>query len=310
MSLSQPELLPTKSPGPTRQATPQLAYRVGEISVGLIAEDDLLLALESGLCPFSVEAVTCDVNLRVCWADVLDIPQSPPLFHSGGLWSLFAEPAGFRFSFVAPFLGTIPYKEAWFDHEFRTGRVLLCQRYFDTKRAVHPMEYPLDELLMIHRLSRGEGVEVHAVGIRDQDGRGHLFLGHSGAGKSTTARLWMNCPGVHILSDDRIILRAHQQGIRMYGTPWHGDAGIASPDSAELSRIYFLEHGTHNERVLLSPGPAAAELFARSFVPHHSADGIRFTLDLLHRIACEIPCAVFRFVPDETAVEAIRRGAA
>jgi hypothetical protein len=172
---------------------------------------------------------------------------------------------------------------------------------------VYPLEYPLDELLMIHRLSRGEGVEVHAVGIADETGRGHLFLGHSGAGKSTTARLWLQRPGVTILSDDRIILRAHQGRIFMYGTPWHGDAGIASPLSAPLSAIYLLEHGQSNERMPLSPGTAAAELFARTFVTHHSEEGIRFTLDFLDRLTRQIPCYLFRFVPDESAVEAICR---
>jgi len=42
-------------------------------------------------------------------------------------------------------------------------------------------------------------------------------------------------------------------------------------------------------------------------VTHHSAEGIRFTLDFLDRVARDIPCSVFRFVPDESAVEAICR---
>jgi hypothetical protein len=188
--------------------------------------------------------------------------------------------------------------------------VLLSRRFFDTDRPVYPLEYPLDELLMIHRLSQGEGVEVHAVGISDENGRGHLFLGHSGAGKSTTARLWLDRPGVRILSDDRIILRARDGQIWMYGTPWHGDAGIASPDSALLTGIYLLEHGNSNEQFLLPPGRAAAELFTRSFVTHHSGEGIRFTLEFLDRVARAVPCSIFKFVPDESAVEAICRAGA
>ena len=31
-----------------------------------------------------------------------------------------------------------------------------------------------------------------ALGLADSDGSGYLFLGHSGAGKSTTARLWQS----------------------------------------------------------------------------------------------------------------------
>src|SRR6202040_3700872 len=144
-------------------------------------------------------------DLEVAWAGALRVPSSTLLFHSGGLWSLFAEPSGYRFSFLSPLLGMTPYKEAWFDPEFSTGRVLLSRRYFDTQRPAYPLEYPLDELLMIHRLSRGEGVEMHAVGISDEQGQGHLFLGHSGAGKSTTARLWLDRLGGRILCGIRII---------------------------------------------------------------------------------------------------------
>lgn len=287
--------------------TTQLSYQIGGITFGLQAEGDLLLTPERELSAFAVEPGSCDVNLQVSWADSLKVPSSTLLFHSGGLWSLFAEPSGYRFSFLSPLLGMTPYKEAWLDREFRSGRVLLSRRYFETERPVYPLEYPLDELLMIHRLSRGEGVEVHAVGISDENSRGHLFLGHSGAGKSTTARLWIDRPGVRILSDDRIILRVREGRIWMYGTPWHGDAGIASPDCAPLDDIYLLEHGRGNERLPLPPGRAAAELFARCFVTHHSGEGIRFTLDFLDRVAREVPCFTFIFVPDESAVEAICR---
>jgi hypothetical protein len=285
----------------------RLSYQIGGITFGLQAEGDLRLTLEKELRAFAVTADSCDVSLQVAWVDSLSVPQSTPLFHSGGLWSLFAEPNGYRFSFLSPLLGMTPYKEAWFDSEFSTGRVLLSRRYFDTQRPAYPLEYPLDELLMIHRLSRGEGVEMHAVGISDENGRGHLFLGHSGAGKSTTARLWLNRPGVRILSDDRIILRAREGQIWMYGTPWHGDAGIASPECAPLSGIYLLARGKRNERLPLAPGIAAAELFSRTFATHHSSEGIRFTLEFLDRVVQEVPCSIFKFVPDESAVEAICR---
>ena len=93
----------------------------------------------------------------------------------------------------------------------------------------------------------------------------------------------------------------------MYGTPWHGDAGIASPRAAKLSEIYLLEHGGNNELIPLGAGRAAAELLARSFVPYHSAEGLDFALRFVDQVACQTPCSVFRFVPDRTAVEAICR---
>jgi hypothetical protein len=51
-------------------------------------------------------------------------------------------------------------------------------------------------------------------------------------------------------------------------------------------------------------------MFARSFVPHHSSQGLQFTLRFLERVTREIPCSVFRFLPDKSAVEMICRESA
>jgi hypothetical protein len=308
MSLALSSLLELNAAGvPAQTGFPNLAYRIGGITFGLFAEPGMRIALEPGVRDFEVETPDCDIRIQVSWTQKLEKPAGKISFDSGGLWSVYKVADGHQFYFTTPFLGLSPYKAAWFDEEFTTGRVELFQQYFHAGAAIDPMEYPLDELLMIHRLSRGEGVEVHALGIVDEAGCGHLFLGHSGAGKSTTARLWESRKGVHILSDDRIILRPRNGEIWMYGTPWHGDAGIASPRAARLSEIYLLEHGGNNELVPMTPGRAAAEMMARSFVPYHSAKGLDFALRFADQIACETPCSLFRFVPDESAVEAICR---
>jgi hypothetical protein len=288
-------------------ATSSRAYRIADISFGMFSDGDLSIRLDSELAGFAVPTGSCDVSMSVSLADSLEVPSAKMVFDSGGAWSLFEERNGYQFHCVIASLSEKPYKTAWFDREFKTGHVVLSRRFFDEGMPAYPLEYPLDEVLMIHRLARGEGVEVHAVGIVDETGRGNLFLGHSGAGKSTSARLWKSMADVHILSDDRIILRLREGRIWMYGTPWHGDAGIASPDSSPLDAIYFLEHWPHNEIVPMRAGLAAAELFARSFVPRHCAQALQFSLDFLERVARQVPCHIFRFVPDQTAVEAIRR---
>jgi hypothetical protein len=292
-----------------------LAYKIAGISFGITTDEKVGLTLDPESHDFAlypeVSPEICDVQISVSCVDKLPLPNRQPLFHSGGLWSLFEERVddreGFRLNFQRPFPGEIPYKSAWFDRNFETGHLLLSRQFFPEDRAVYPMEYPLDEVLMIHRLACGYGLEVHAVGIVDEIGRGHLFLGHSGAGKSTTARLWLNQPGIQILSDDRIILRAHGGKIFMYGTPWHGDAGISSPDCAAVTNIYFLEQYRHNEILSLAPGVAAGELFARSFVTRHCAQSMDFSLGFMERVTRQIPCNIFRFLPQQSAVETIRR---
>ena len=72
---------------------------------------------------------------------------------------------------------------------------------------------------MINLLGDGRGLVVHGCGMFDGSDEAYLFVGQSGAGKTTMARLWHAEPGVLILSDDRVILRSEPDGVWMYGTP-------------------------------------------------------------------------------------------
>ena len=265
-----------------------------------LAAPSTLEAFAAGACPAGIE-------LSIHWADEIPAPAGPAVFDSGGVWTLHHRESGYEFAFRSPAWGDTPYKLARMDENFRRGQVWLSRRVFGARPAVYPLEYPLDELLVIHRLSRGEGVEVHACGVVDACGRGLLFTGHSGAGKSTLARLWAASAGVCILSDDRIILRRGVEGnVSMHGTPWHGEARLALPLAAPLCGVYVLEHArAGNEIERLAPGQAAAELMSRSFLPFHDASGLEFALQFFAGVVGEVNCSSFRFLPDASAVREI-----
>jgi hypothetical protein len=151
---------------------------------------------------------------------------------------------------------------------------------------------------------------LHGCGIVGPDGASNLFVGHSEAGKSTTARLWTSHHDVQILSDDRIIVREDKvredaNQIFMYGTPWHGEAAFALPGRAPLQRIFILEHGCGNVITRLSRSQMVAELFARSFVPFHRHEYLDSALRFLERVADSVPCYRYAFEPDERAVDRI-----
>jgi hypothetical protein len=160
----------------------------------------------------------------------------------------------------------------------------------------------MGELFTMNLLGTGLGMLFHGAGVI-YEGKSYLFAGKSGAGKTTTSRLWQLLPGVKVVNDDKVIVR-HQDGMfRLYGTPWHGEGGMALPDSAPLARVFLLKHGEQNSLNPLAPMQAAVELLGRSFIPLWDAAKMDFTLKFLDEMCQAVPCYELSFLPDSSAVD-------
>jgi hypothetical protein len=158
---------------------------------------------------------------------------------------------------------------------------------------------------MIGLLCKGRGVLLHACGVA-HDGQGLVFAGTSGAGKSTLARLWADQKDVEVLSDDRVIVREQGGRFMVYGTPFHGDARLASPEGVPLERIYLIDHAPKNRLAPLDPLDAASRLLVRSFPTFWDAEGMAFTTGLLGKLAQRVPCHELGFAPDGRIVDFVR----
>ncbi len=172
----------------------------------------------------------------------------------------------------------------------------------ETDTAVDPFSGPTLELLMINYLAQGRGVIIHACGI-EIDGRGILFMGQSGAGKSTMANLCNSEDGIEILSDDRIIVRKTADEFWMYGTPWHGESQFVSARGVKIKKVYFLRHAAKNEIHSLNGVVSVQQLLQCSFPPLWDSEGIEFTLDLFSELSARVPCFQLDFKPDRSTID-------
>jgi hypothetical protein len=289
----------------TRERT---LVKIADITVLLENLDlGLQFILGSPMEQFIVNETQPDAVVQLSWCELCHIKLGEKIFDSGGIWQLYKNANQYLFRLAAPFSNWLPYRIARFNSDFSFGEMLCERRYFPEGKPVYFLEYPLDELLFMNLLARGKGAEVHACGLRDTTGEGYLFIGQSGAGKSTTARLWLEDPEMKILTDERVMLRRSGEQIIMHGTPWHGDAGIASPDKAVLNKVFFLRHWHKNELVRLGQTEAAARFFACSFPPFYSSEGLDFVLSFFAETVQRVPAYEFRFVPDASAVEFVRQ---
>jgi hypothetical protein len=285
--------------------THRCCVRIAEVSIGLRANAAEDICLSSEMDDFRIEPVECDIEITIAWVESLQRPVRKKLFDSGAVWTMYARNDGYIIDFETPVLGARPYKRLCVNRDFSEAQLFLSRECLAGLDPVHALEYPLDELVITNWLASGKGVEVHGCGLADRASGGHLFLGHSGAGKSTTTMLWKSMRDVQILSDDRIILREWENQLWMHGTPWHGEAGFAAAGKVPIDRIFVLAHGSRNEIVPLSRSQAVGELFARSFPPFHGHRPLDSTLAYLHQIADTVPCYLFHFLPDDSAVETI-----
>lgn len=287
-----------------------ICLSIADIRISLRSDDvDLALALGGASELFLSDEGQADANVEARWGNLSDERGGELLFDSGALWQLFREGDGYMWRFQTPYFGATPYKIARFNHDFSRGEVTLHRPYFVDGAGFNPLEYPLDELLMLNLLAQGRGVEIHSCGIVDEAGNGYLFAGQSGAGKTTTARLWEALRGISILSDDRIIVRRVDGEFWMYGTPWHGEGELARPEKARLKRIFFLRHGERNELTRLGGAEASAQLFSCSFPTFYNADGLTFTLAFFDELTSAVPTDELSFVPDQRIVDFIHQQA-
>lgn len=159
-------------------------------------------------------------------------------------------------------------------------------------------------LLFTFASARKGVLEMHASVVM-QDGKGYLFLGRSGTGKSTHSSLWLRyIPGTELLNDDNPVLRLMPDGtVRVYGSPWSGKTPCYKAMDVPVGAIVRLAQAPENRIVRLSGVQAYASLMASAsgFRPFRElADGWHRTLEGIVR---QTPCYQLDCLPDRAAAE-------
>ena len=156
-------------------------------------------------------------------------------------------------------------------------------------------------LLFARRTAGDLTLEMHAS-VVEKDGRGVLFLGKSGAGKSTHSSLWLKyIEGTSLLNDDNPILRAGEDGVRVYGSPWSGKTPCYRNHDVPVAAIVRIRQAPFNKIHRLSVLEAYASVYSScsAFRADRAwADGIHAATE---RIAATVPCYTLDCLPDEGA---------
>ena len=153
--------------------------------------------------------------------------------------------------------------------------------------------YPNDMLLLTRILADRRGCMFHSSGVI-LDGKGYLYVGHSGAGKSTMVKMLKG--SAEILCDDRNIVREEENGFRIHGTWNHGEIPIVSSGSAPLKAIFLLKKETENRiRPVSDNLGLISRLIACTIKPLSTADWWNKTFSLIESMVQAVPCHSIEF---------------
>lgn len=145
-------------------------------------------------------------------------------------------------------------------------------------------------------------LEMHSS-VTVNDGKGYMFLGKSGTGKSTHSSLWLkHIPGSELLNDDNPIIRVGEDGVtRVYGSPWSGKTPCYRNAEAPVGAIVRINQAKENIITRYSVLEAYASVYSSCSgfkADRKMSDGLHRTLE---HIALNVPCYKLDCRPDEEA---------
>ena len=179
--------------------------------------------------------------------------------------------------------------------DYREGRLIPTGRH--TKMGI-------DNALMVLFALATAGLSTvlfHAA-IVSYQGKGYMFLGPSGTGKSTHAGLWLKyIGGTELANDDNPVVRIDEDGARVYGSPWSGKTPCYRNVSYPLGGIVLLHQAPYNKIRRLTGIHAYASLVSSisgKRWDERIADGLHQTENVL---ASSVPMWYLECLPDEAA---------
>ncbi len=144
---------------------------------------------------------------------------------------------------------------------------------------------------------------IHAAVVCHQ-GRGYIFLGKSGTGKSTHARLWLrHIQPSELLNDDNPVLGFQNGRATVFGSPWSGKTPCYRNECAPVGAITRLEQFPQNVIVPEKKVTAFASLLSSCSTMIWDKETYSSICDSVSRFVSTVPMFHLKCRPDEEAAQ-------
>jgi len=150
-----------------------------------------------------------------------------------------------------------------------------------------------------------DGMPLHAS-LVEKDGYGVVFLGPSGMGKSTQAKLWVEHQGADFIIGDRPALRRIDGRWIGFGMPWDGKDGIRQQKQVPIRALISLEQAPENSIRRLTKQEAMNVLLNQVMMPMWDDAAMTLLTPLMGQLASEVPFYHLKNLPNREATELTR----
>lgn len=151
--------------------------------------------------------------------------------------------------------GHLPTGEPYFEFLLggkRSAVLISSQDYRQARVSLE--EYPQfgvnNALMVMYALATAnKRTALFHSSVVSYQGKGYMFLGQSGTGKSTHSSLWLKyIGGTELVNDDNPVVRVLENNeVRVYGSPWSGKTPCYRNVNYPVGAIVKLSQAPHNE---------------------------------------------------------------
>jgi hypothetical protein len=264
------------------------------------------LGIEGRLGQFEIAPENPLARVALRWEESAapPVPRGALIFDPGSIWKMYRAETDYYAALTYQSAGqasqaqsVLRANSAWDD------LTLSEQRTGPSWQSL--LNIGAGELILRTAILFTGGLVFHSSGL-DDNGQGIVFIGHSGAGKSTQVGLWSQEPGVIAMNDDRIAVRVEDNGAMCYGTPWGGTSDIARNHAAPLKALIVLEQAPENAIEPIAPAVAASLLTARAFLPYWNSALMQRAMSNLNTILAHVPVYRLRCRPEKAVIPLVR----
>ena len=149
-------------------------------------------------------------------------------------------------------------------------------------------------------------LQMHCSMVEDK-GRGILFLGPSGIGKTTQAERWAQYRNSLIINGDVGYVQQTEKGFIAWGTPWHGSSSYCVNTNVPLKALVVLKQAEKNKLRKLGGFEKVREVSGNIFYPTWMESGVELCTNTLNALLDSVPVYRLDNRADDEAVNLLAK---